>query len=839
LEVLLSGFCEKYCEGVCMTDGEKKTNKELTKSLVIAQNEKDVENAYRQAFNHYFPSTTSSPNKVDGMLQSDPYNFLMEFKHKSELKEKISQVIILTQVLFYLKKLEKKGTGFPCSIFVGDINECFCISVGSLFKYLSKNIDWSVSPSGAPNKFPELIKELLVDKEIYPFVFDINKNFSFLQVVDKMKAICDGKTFSITITPSNIVQVFTYFKDNVITERKALTENKEDKRIRRLVDVFMSCLTDKENTFLHPKKANVLSCRGELYKVNANLFSSFFSQFKQDYTVEELDLLTSCADRILEEIYRRRRGAFFTPKIWTDEAHKMITQVLGPNWYNEYVVWNPACGTANLTKDYTFKELFLSDIEQGYIDTINDMGYNKGATIFTYDFLNEVGIDGCPLELQEIFQTKKKVLILMNPPYGMASNWTKEKNKTGIAKNAVWYPMEKEKMYMACQQLYCHFIYKITKLREQYGNEVAIATFVPPIFLTSSGYKRFREYVGQFFHFNSGMIFSGSNFSDVAGNWPISFTIMKSGAEKNSEVKFTVKEIDEKIFEIKNLGNKMLYTADNNRASDWAKEKAEGLEKIDVPYMVNSINVNTNIDKKLCVNSLGYMVNGANNVDHNDKDVYITSLVSSTVGGFSIVDINFLESLSLFCARKTIHKNWLMGKTEYLKPTDEILNSEEYKQWNRDAIVFSLFNGSSQQSSLRQITYKNKKWNIFNHFFFMSNKEMLELANKAGFKEMYQDVKQFPEDRYVYKLLETVPLSDDAKRILEYARELVRKSIDIRQVFHEEDEKYHLQAWDAGWAQLKPMLKKFYLEELKTFGELYKKFAERLREGVYKFGFLR
>ncbi len=49
----------------------------------------------------------------------------------------------------------------------------------------------------------------------------------------------------------------------------------------------------------------------------------------------------------------------------------------------------------------------------------------------------------------------------------------------------------------------------------------------------------------------------------------------------------------------------------------------------------------------------------------------------------------------------------------------------------------------------------------------------------------------------------------------------------------------HLQAWDAGWAQLKPVFKKYLEDEYKKFTELYKAFEARLRPGVYKFGFLR
>ena len=44
---------------------------------------------------------------------------------------------------------------------------------------------------------------------------------------------------------------------------------------------------------------------------------------------------------------------------------------------------------------------------------------------------------------------------------------------------------------------------------------------------------------------------------------------------------------------------------------------------------------------------------------------------------------------------------------------------------------------------------------------------------------------------------------------------------------------------DAGWAQLKPMLKVLHKEQYRAFVAKYKAFEARMREGVYRFGFLR
>ena len=121
----------------------------------------------------------------------------------------------------------------------------------------------------------------------------------------------------------------------------------------------------------------------------------------------------------------------------------------------------------------------------------------------------------------------------------------------------------------------------------------------------------------------------------------------------------------------------------------------------------------------------------------------------------------------------------------------------------------------------------------------MSNEEMRELANDNNFNEMYQDTKSFNKDRYVYNLLKETELSKDAKEVLELGKELVRKSMSMRVLYHENNPKYHLNSWDAGYAQLRNLWKEYYLDDFKSFRKKYKKFEERMRKGVYKFGFLK
>lgn len=89
----------------------------------------------------------------------------------------------------------------------------------------------------------------------------------------------------------------------------------------------------------------------------------------------------------IEDMEKRFHGEFYTPTEWVLEAHKMIEDIFGPNWKDEYVVWDNSWGTGNLTRDFKFKELYCSTLK--YEDLKIGQHYNPEAVKFQYDFLND------------------------------------------------------------------------------------------------------------------------------------------------------------------------------------------------------------------------------------------------------------------------------------------------------------------------------------------------------------------------------------------------------------------------------------------------------------------
>ncbi len=450
--------------------------------------------------------------------------------------------------------------------------------------------------------------------------------------------------------------------------------------------------------------------------------------------------------------------------------------------------------------------------------------------------MNEVGIDSVPDGLKKAFEDGKKVLFLINPPYGTASKQGKI-SKDGMANTALNVVMKKDKIGSTSQQLYAQFMYKILSLKNNY-NDISVGIYSKLAFMTSGSFRIFRKKWYDTFEFQHGMIFQASNFSDVSSLWGISFTLWKNAEQtKNIPISLDMKAVTDNFYSIENIGKKMIYESGEKAASKWVREGVDFSDKRCVPNLKSAVNVSSKTKTKMPKNAIAFFICDANIVEKNSCFVVLQSLPSSNNNGKLPVDNNnYNKVVALFAARKSIKGNWVNDKDEYLVPNTE---HTDYEQWNDDAIVYSLFNNSSQQSSLRDIDYKDKKWDIVNNFFFMSNAEMRELANTNNYLEMYQDTKAFAEDRYVYNLLQTTILSDDAQQVLDMARELVKKSFEEREDYNDEYPKYQLQCWDAGWAQLKPMLKERYKEEYNAFVKAYKEFEDRMRKGVYKFGFLK
>ena len=217
----------------------------IKKSII----EREVEDCYNEGIKFYFPSAIiEHPFACDGLISTktekdNDLRLIIEYKLDKKLKSSIDRSGVLAQVIFYLKRFEENGVILPNVCFVCDINECFVIHVNELIPFLSEDIDWKIAPSNAYT-LTEFVQKIS-DSGISPFVWDVNENFKFEEVIEKINNLADDIKTYVHVTEHNVASIFEYFCKNVIKNSEKLQSN-------NLVAAFIGTITDRENYYQHP-----------------------------------------------------------------------------------------------------------------------------------------------------------------------------------------------------------------------------------------------------------------------------------------------------------------------------------------------------------------------------------------------------------------------------------------------------------------------------------------------------------------------------------------------------------------------------------------------------------
>lgn len=813
-----------------------------------AKIERTVEDVYNEGINLYFPTDKGIeyPFACDGFVDTKTDNdkvlkLIIEYKFNEMMFNTVSRAKVLVQVIYYIKKFEQNGMILPNVCMVGDKDECFVMHTNELLKYLDENVDWSISPSNAATANPDLVLKISQDANINPFIFEIDENFNFKLVAEKIKDLAENIQRYVRVTEHNLSKIFDYFCKNVLKGKTKLSGHD-------MVEIFMGVIGDKMNYFQHPSSPNILVCKGRNVNMNGNAFKSFFGYFDRNYTPQETMCLNGIADRLIVDADRRNSGDFWTPTMFVDYAHDMISKKLGEDWKEKYVVWDNCCGSLNLTRDYKFGELYCSTLYQSELNIGAD--YNPEATKFQFDFLNDeivsknslLGVynDKLPKGLKDALINNKPIVFFINPPYATANVMsTDEKHKAGVAKTMINEQMLKDKIGASSQNLYAQFLYRIIQIKNEFNlTNCHIALFSPTLFLTGSSYAKFRNVFLNEFSFDNAIQFKASHFADVADNWGISFSIWHNGEtfEKNN---FNYTLIDNENGEIVEIGNKVVYNIDGLKtASEWAKEPIKKLKTFETINVSSAIKIRPDTSDNRGTNfdgSFGYFLNAGNNVNKNTQSVSLFTMAYGNGNGHGINTDNFDRCTTLFSARRLVKEEWFNWIDEYIAPNTE---HPAYNEFVNDSLIYSLFESKSNQSSLRNVDYKGKKWDIKNEFFWLSNKEIENLSNTNGFTQTYNDARTSKE-RYVYNKLQTITLSPEAQDVLNKASDIVRNTFKYRELFNQEHPEYQIMNWDCGWYQIKALAKEYAKSDYEEFVKLFKELENKMRPMVYTLGFLK
>ena len=540
-------------------------------------------------------------------------------------------------------------------------------------------------------------------------------------------------------------------------------------------------------------------------------------------------------DRFIDDKERRNKGQFYTPKLFADYAHKMISEVLGDNWKDEYVVWDNCCGTKNLTRDYKFKELYCSTLEKTELDI--SAQFNPEAVSFQFDFLNEpiagreslTGVydDKLPKGLKDALLENKPIVFFINPPYGKPTG-TGCKLDAGSSNTFVKKQMHKEKIEGS--ELIKQFIWRIVDIKRKFNlTNLYIACFTKPTWLIKPLSIKFRELFLNNFEYQKGIMFCAGEFADVSSAWGITFNIWKSGISKDKN-NFTHQLIENKDGEIKIIGDKVLCNFDGLNVKTTCKFISEKLvdkkHKEKVVYCKDIKKFEFAVDYANIFDDYISTINcSGNDIQGNNFTCIRNVFPKNGEGIIQLTKKNIFESCIVHSIKTLIITNWVIDKDMYNMNVDIPIS------FRNDAFVYSIFGNYCCSVKIGNDQLKNE-------FFWMSKSEIESLALKYNNDYCFNDAHSSSE-RFVYTKLQDISLSPEARAVLDKANDIVRKTFKYREQFNKEHPEYQINNWDCGFYQINKLCKEYMPELLKEFKEVYKALADKMRPMVYELGFLK
>ena len=538
-------------------------------------------------------------------------------------------------------------------------------------------------------------------------------------------------------------------------------------------------------------------------------------------------------DRFIDDKERRNKGQFYTPKLFADYAHKMISEELGDNWKDEYVVWDNCCGTKNLTRDYKFKELYCSTLEKDELDI--SAQFNTEAVSFQFDFLNEpiagrdclsgVYDDKLPKGLKDALLENKPIVFFINPPYGRSTF-----NVIDASSSDTFVKKQMQKEKIDSSEFINQFLWRIVDIKRKFNlTNLYIACFTKPSWLIKPKSENLRKLFLNNFEYQKGIMFCAGEFADVSSVWGITFNIWKSGNSKERN-NFTHQLIENNNGEIKIIGDKVLCNFDGKNVKctyKFISEKLVGKKHTEkIVYCKDIKKFEFAVDYANIFDEYISTITCTGNDIQENNFTCIRNVFPKSGGGTLQVTKNNIFNVCIVHSIKTlITTNWVIDKDMYN------MNVNIPISFRNDAFVYSIFGNYCCSVKIGDDQLKNE-------FFWMSKSEIESLALKYDNDDCFNDAHSSSE-RFVYTKLQTIELSPEAQAVLDKANDIVRKTFKYRTQFNQEHPEYQINNWDCGFYQIKKLCREYMPELLKEFKEVYKVLADKMRPMVYELGFLK
>ena len=792
----------------------------LYSNLKTARTEEDVKDAYIKAL--------GLKSYTKGLIDIQTKEMWFEAKDTG----KNSCYAMFTQLLHYVQVAVDKGETVPPFLAVIDTEKAALMKLSDVLPFLKKKtVKWGKSASQYTQ---EALDEISAHIGTHFVAFKISTHEEEFISTAK-EAIKSGDIIRIQITPDNLKQVFDKWVVMIGEELSGVKA--EDYALLFFADIMhdgtISTHANLTAELLHKNGAPIFSLAGKYYDLgNQDGYREFWAIYHKPPKSEYRDYLLERRDSLIPINERSFKGAFYTPLHVVDKAYDKLSESLGKNWQKDYVVWDMCCGVGNLeVKHSNHRNIFMSTLDQADIDVMKATKTCAAAIKFQYDYLNDDitdsgGIDysltnKVPPQLQKAISEGKKLLVLINPPYGETGAGVGQgnKNKIGVEKTRINASMTTEGY--ASKELFVQFLTRISK---ELPN-ATLAMFSTLKYVNAPNFEKFRnnwnaEYLG-------GFVVHSKAFDGIKGDFPIGFLVWKTN--QNAAQKTPIVELDVDVLDKKGnqVGAKKYYNLPNNlHLNVWIKKPKTN--KNPALPLSNAVTVSKNPRKKTsCDEMVGYLYASNNDLQHAAIETCITSSIytGGNGGGLYIVENNLLQVAIVFAMRRIVKPTWLNDRDQFLQPAEFLTDEFKY-----DCLIWMLFNGYNLTAGADDIDWDGVKWSLVNHFIPFTE---LEVGAPDRF-----------ESDFMVQFLDGKTLSSEAVAVLDCGREIWKSYfsyVDIRAV----REAYKLNRPDVGWYQIRKALRERAKSShnvpvsFASFENSYKELSEKLRMNVYELGFLR
>lgn len=792
----------------------------LYTQLQTVKSEEDVKDAYIKAL--------GLKGFTKGLIDIQTKEIWFEAKDSG----KNSTYAMFTQLLHYVQVALDKGDHVPPLLAVIDTEKAAIMKTADVLPFLArKTVKWGKSASQYTQ---EALDEISAHIGTHFVSFRISTHEDeFLGTVKA--AIKSGNIIRTQITPDNLKQVFDKWVAMIGREIGGVAE--EDYALLFFADIMhdgtVSTHANLPAELLHKNGAPVFSLAGKMYELgNKEGYRQFWAIYHKPPKSEYRDYLLERRDSLIPLDERSFKGAYYTPLHVVDKAYDKLAETLGKNWQREYIVWDMCCGVGNLeVKHSNPRNLYMSTLDQADIDVMKATKTCVAAQRFQYDYLNDdIADDGqidyslsnkVPQGLRDAIAAGKKILVLINPPYGEtgAGIGKGDKNKKGVEQTRINATMTN--VGYASKELFVQFLARIAKELPT----ATLAMFSTLKYVNAPNFEKFRHtwnaaYLG-------GFIVHSKSFDGLNGDFPIGFLIWKTDqdAKKRTPIaEITVEVLNKKAEQI---GEKKFYHLPSTSYLNVWMDKPATNDELALP-LSNALKVSSNPRlKKACDNMLAYLYASNNDLQHAGQETCITSSIftGGNGGGLYIKAENLWQAAVVFTMRLLVKHTWINHSDQFLQPTGELTG-----EFKTDCLLWMLFHGKNLTASANDIEWNGKKWSLVNHFI--------------PFTEAEVDAPDRFESDFMVQYLADKPLSPEAQAVLNAGRVLWKAYFahtDVRTVRDE----LKLNRPDVGWYQVRKALEKRNASgdirpvAFGPFEQAYQTLSDKLRPQVFSLGFLR